>query len=172
MAVLKILRYPDPILRKKTTEVGFDTLSDPLWLSDVEDCFDTLYRSDSGAAIAANQVGIQKRFFVINKNQGHLLPSDAPLVIVNPRVTSKSSETSVEREGCLSFPGISVSVNRSREIEVEFQYSMDGQAGKLRLTDWIARVFQHEIDHLDGSLFIDHLSTKKKIEIVKKIRKK
>lgn len=172
MSVKKIVRYPDPFLRKPTEVVGF---TDPHWdeLSmgtfldlGVKSAFDTLYQFDKGAALAANQIGLTMRFFVINKNQP--VPEGCPLVIINPEIISRSEETLIETEGCLSFPGIKMDVERSKAITVSYQ-GVEGWVDKIELTDWMARVFQHEIDHLNGKLFVDRLPKEARMEIAMRI---
>ena len=173
--IKKIIRYPDPFLRKPTEFVDF---TDPNWneLSmgtfldlGVKSAFESLYQFDKGAALAANQIGLSMRFFVINKNQK--VPEGCPLVIVNPVITSRSEETAIETEGCLSFPGYKRDVERSKAITVSYQ-GVEGWVDKVELTDWMARVFQHEIDHLDGKLFVDSLPKSVRMEIAMKIGKR
>jgi peptide deformylase len=172
MAIRQILRYPNSQLRERTQKIDFadpdwDELSYGTFLDlAVKDSFDTLYGVDRGAALAANQVGFSQRFFVINKNQK--IPGGLPLVICNPEVISKSTETTTEVEGCLSFPGIQVPVRRPLEVQVRYQDTC-GVESTVQLDGWLARVFQHEIDHLDGTLFVDYLSDKKRVEIANKM---
>jgi peptide deformylase len=170
MGIRKILKYPDPFLRKPTKAVtNFSELAnrlDAVFGEDVHDAMDTLLVVDRGAALAANQIGIDKSFFVVNTERPTDLLTKA---IFNPRILSKSSETAVEQEGCLSFPGIAVAVRRSVEISVAYQ-DFSGLEFKQDLKGWWARVFQHETDHLNGVLFVDELSNKQKIEIVNKIK--
>lgn len=174
MAIRKILKYPDPFLRRAVDPIDFNSpdwndISEGMFLDNaVDDALDTLYGVDKGAAIAANQIGLSHRFFVINKNQK--TPDGMPLLIINPRVISSGSEFSVEQEGCLSFPGISVPVRRPVDVRVGF-HRIDGGTEEMDLSGWIGRVFQHETDHLDGKLFVDALSSKKKINIANTIRR-
>lgn len=171
MAIRKILKYPDPLLRRLTSEVKeFTSLSQKLegvLGEEIHDAMDTLLVVDRGAALAANQIGIDKSFFVVNESR----PCDLlTKVVINPKVVSTGSEMAVEQEGCLSFPGISVAVRRPVEVSVTYQ-DFSGVPYKQELKGWWARVFQHETDHLNGVLFVDALSTKKKIEIVNTLKK-
>lgn len=174
MSIRKILKYPDPFLRRAVAPIDFNSqdwnaISEETFLdSIVTDAFDTLYGVDKGAALAANQIGLSHRFFVFNNNQK--TPDGMPLLIINPRIISSGSEFSVEQEGCLSFPGISIPVRRPVDVRVGF-HRIDGQTEEMDLSGWIGRVFQHETDHLDGKLFVDALSSKKKIDIVNTIRR-
>jgi len=177
MAIRKVLRYPDPFLRKPTVKVDFndpdwDLLSVGTFLDiTIKDSFDTLYGFDRGAALAANQIGLSQRLFVLNDRVEKKPPEDLPLVIVNPEIISKSEETTIETEGCLSFPKFYMPVERSRVISVRFQDSC-GAESTVELQDWFARVFQHEIDHLDGKLFVDALPKEQRIKIAMKIGKR
>lgn len=148
--VKPIVTYPDPILREKMPDVDWsDDLSD-----DLEEVYDTLMADQSGIAIAANQVGVRKRYFVIRPSYAER--NNVPYLIINPYIIRSGSITSTEVEGCLSFPGKNISVTRPRKVDVKFT---DPESPLLKknvtLTGQISRVFQHEIDHLDGVLFID-----------------
>lgn len=167
--IRRIVTYPDPFLRKPTREISADRLGGPEIISLVSDALDTLDATDDGAALSANQIGISERFFVIGKKGK--LPDGTPSAIFNPRVTSTSSDTLAEREGCLSFPGVSVVVRRPVGATVAYQTIL-GESREIKLDGWWARLFQHEIDHLDGRLFVDQLSGKRKIEIVNILKRR
>lgn len=168
MPIRKILRYPDPFLRKPASFVSRESLDRVFDMA--QDVESTLVEIDHGAAMAANQVGFDARFFVLNprkKFDGY----DGPTVVVNPAIVNTSKETDVEREGCLSFPGISIPVRRPTGCRVSF-LSMEGKPYTLDLQGFIARVFQHEIEHLHGKLFVDHLPVKERIEIINILKKR
>lgn len=167
MAVSKILRYPNPFLRKQTQRVESPEKLD---FSLIQDCLDTLRHSDDGVALAANQIGIDLRFFVLDVSRGHF-EKHVPEIVFNPEIIEESSEKESAREGCLSFPGISVTVSRSKNVVVKFQHR-DGSYDVTVAGGFGARVFQHEIDHLEGKLFVDQLPDRKKIEIVKAMEKR
>ena len=104
-----------------------------------------------GLGIAAPQVGISERFFI-------MVPDSEPFVIINPRLLDKSSTRVKDWEGCLSIPGIRGKVPRYKSIVVEFM-TTDGETVKAELKGWPARIFQHELDHLDGIVFLDRLES-------------
>lgn len=149
--VLPILTYPNPILRQRTKDVD--------WVahSEIVDMKDTLEKFDKGAALAANQVGIERRIFVIDRKLARL--NSVPDVIINPTVIRHGKILETMDEGCLSFPGKRYPITRPKKVEVKFN-DLSGWPIKVNLSGFIARVFQHEIDHLDGVLFIDHLENK------------
>jgi peptide deformylase len=146
--IKKIVVYPDPILREVMPAVE--------WSDDLEEClqdmYDSLASEKNGIALAANQLGIRKHFFVVRQDlaDANFLPS----LIINPRVVRSGNILSVEEEGCLSFPGVRRSVKRPKKVDVEFDF-LPLQKKKVTLTGLVSRVFQHEIAHLNGHLFID-----------------
>lgn len=146
--VKEIIKFPDPILREKMPDVNL--------LDDLEDClqeaYDTLAAEKNGAALAANQIGVRKRFFVIRRDLA--LEAGVPTLIINPYVVRSGKITSIEEEGCLSFPGKIVRVVRPKKVEVE-AVGWGNVRQTFNLSGRMARIFQHEIDHLDGVLFID-----------------
>ena len=168
MSVLDILIIPDKRLKYKSTNVeAFDDYLGNV----VKDMFDTLVASGNGIGLAAPQVGINKRIVVIDlKEDG----KSNPMTLVNPKIISSSSECLINEEGCLSIPGYYANVKRPSEIEVEW-CDLKGNKKKKKCSGLLSVCIQHEIDHLDGILFIDYLSKLKKnraFEKVKKIRKK
>jgi peptide deformylase len=122
----------------------------------VEDLFDTMYAS-RGVGLAANQVGIARRVAVVDVGKD----SPEPLVLVNPVIVSRAAATETEEEGCLSIPEIFGDVERPASIVLE-ALDRDGTPYRLEATGYQARAIQHEIDHLDGVLFLDHLSAVKR----------
>ena len=164
MSVLNILIIPDKRLKYKSTKVGaFDK-----GLKDVvKDMFDTLDASGNGIGLAAPQVGINKRIVVIDlKEDG----KSKPMTLVNPKILSSSSKSLINEEGCLSIPGYYADVSRPSEIEVEW-FDLKGNRKKKKCSGLLSVCIQHEIDHLDGILFIDYLSKLKKNRALEKVNK-
>ncbi|MGA1864796.1 MAG: peptide deformylase [bacterium] len=167
MGWIKIYTYPDPVLKKKAEEVSdINGILDKL----IKDMTDTMYYAP-GIGLAAPQVGVSSRLVVIDQSLGK---RRAPLVMINPRIISSEGIT-FEEEGCLSFPETFGQVKRAQKVEVEF-IDINGKESRLIGEDLLARVFQHEIDHLDGILFIERMSIIKrdliKMRYLKKIKKK
>ncbi len=142
MAVLQIRTLGDPVLRQKARPVGRVTKRIIKLLKNMEE---TMYAAD-GAGIAAPQVGISERIIVVDVGEG-------PLHLINPQVTQASGSV-VEREGCLSVPGVSGYVDRAEQVVVT-GLDEKGKQKRIQADGWLARALQHEIDHLDGILFID-----------------
>ena len=147
----EILVYPDPFLARKATPVA--SVNDRIRAL-IRDMFETMYASD-GVGLAATQVGVGKRVIVLDVS-----PVDetvAPVAVVNPEIVSRSG-TVTGVEGCLSVPGVQGEVCRAETVEVR---GMDEQGNPLRIraAGILSRALQHEIDHLDGVLFIDRLSS-------------
>ncbi len=161
MALLEILRYPDSRLRNRAKPV--DTI-DAETRQLVDDMFETMYKA-SGIGLAATQVNSTKRLLVLDLSENH----DDPLCLINPEILSREGEAK-EEEGCLSVPGIYEPVKRATHIRVK-ALDRDGNPIELELEGLPAVCVQHEIDHLDGKLFIDHLSRLKSTRIRKKLEK-
>ena len=151
MPAREIIIAPHPVLRKKAVKVTeFDQDLQTL----IDDMITTLHE-ESGAGLAAPQVNVSKQ--VILAEYGNDDDEDIPptlYVTVNPRITRFSQETILGAEGCLSIPGLMGEVERAQEIIVEGQ-NRTGKPVKMKLKGWIARIFQHEIDHLNGVLYTD-----------------
>ena len=164
MAVLEILTIPDPRLKHKSSKIDF---FDVKLKKIVKDMYETLYASGNGIGLAAPQVNIRKRIVVIDlKNDD----KPSPITFVNPIITKFSEEKFLNQEGCLSVPEYYADVERSKEVEVEW-FDESGNKIKRKLSGLLSICIQHEIDHLDGILFIDHLSALKRKMAVQKIRK-
>jgi peptide deformylase len=164
MANLGITKYGDEVLRKVAEPV--EEINDEV-IKIINDMLETLYSSKDGIGIAAPQIGVSKRIIIIDTN-----PSDAslkPMVIINPEIVEKEGLSNAE-EGCLSVPDIRVEVKRCERVVVE---GLDHEGNKIRVegTGLLARVFQHEIDHINGTLFIDHISKLKQQLIKKRLHK-
>lgn len=145
MAVLKIRYEDDPVLRKKSKEI---TKVTKRLRALAKDMLDTMYRA-KGVGLAAPQVGILERLVVIDVGQG-------PLVLFNPKILSRFGEER-DVEGCLSIPGRSEYITRAAKVNVEALNS-EGKRFTIEGEGLLARALQHEIDHLDGILFIDYLT--------------
>lgn len=163
MSLLRIYHYPDPILKVLAPPV---TIFDDGLRQLAKDMVETMYAAP-GIGLAAPQVGISQRLIVIDC----VAKDEAPqlIVAVNPEIVARSGE-SCEEEGCLSVPGYYASVQRSEQVTVTFQ-SVAGEACELAAEGLLAVAFQHEIDHLDGILFVDHLSPLKRGIFRRKYRK-
>lgn len=193
MALRKIVIYPSPILRKKAlpvVDLQLPTVQEMVlkYAEDMEDTLEEVERS--GAALAANQVDVNLQMFVTNQMltmkqgmAGATTPEDPvimaiPPLVINPVILKKSPETDMLDEGCLSFPGFGMKVRRHRGVKVEYD-ALKRIDGKVELhhivetyTGFWAQVFQHEIDHLNGKLFVDSLPERKRLEIVKIIQRR
>jgi len=169
MAILPILETPDPRLRVISTPV--ETVDDALRAL-IDDMFDTMYDAP-GIGLAAIQVGVAKRVLVIDLQEPEEEDGPAvrkPMVFINPEILDPSEDYSVYSEGCLSVPDQYADVERPAAITVRW-LDYDGKAHEERIDGLLATCLQHEMDHLEGILFIDHLSRLKKDMILKKIAK-
>ncbi len=162
MALLPIVQYPDPILAK-TAEVVTEFNDELKQLA--ADMAETMYAAP-GIGLAANQVGVLKRIIVIDITEDH---SDLR-VFVNPEVVAHSEELEEFEEGCLSLKGLYEKVKRPERVKVRAQ-DLDGKPFELEADGLLAVCVQHEIDHLHGVVFIDHLSRLKKDRAKVKLRK-
>lgn len=160
MAVREIKYLPTEVLRKKAHKINnFDGDFQAL----VDDMIETL-RSAPGVGLAAPQVNVSQRLIVVE--YGDENNEEAPkklFVVANPEIISTSEETIIGTEGCLSIPGFAGEVTRWAEISLRGQ-NRRGKPLKIKAKGWLARIFQHEIDHLDGILFIDRAEKVWKIE--------
>lgn len=163
MAVLPIRIYGDPILRMKAEEVR--TFDDNL-AALAEDLIETMHVA-SGIGLAAPQVGVSLSLCVVDV--GLIEEGQPPQVFVNPEIIEKFGEKISMEEGCLSIPGINENVPRDEGIHVRYQ-NLQGENHELRCTQMLARVLQHEIDHLNGIFFIDRLSGVTRKLLAKKLR--
>jgi peptide deformylase len=161
MTRLTILEYPDPRLR--TVAQPVDKVDDELRTL-VDDMLETMYAS-KGIGLAATQVNVHRRLLVADVSE----EQDQPLVFVNPEIVVRE-EVDVHQEGCLSVPGIYEDVQRAQRIRVR-ALGRDGQPFEMEAEGLLAICVQHEIDHLDGKLFVDYLSELKRQRIRKKLEK-
>jgi peptide deformylase len=160
MAVLKVLRYGDPALRRRAAPVGEVT---PEVRATIADMTETMY-DEVGIGLAAPQVGISLRLIVVADEDGRGVQA-----LLNPAIVDRGGEATGE-EGCLSIPGVFAPVTRSAWVKIEAQ-DVNGGPLAIRATGLRARVLQHEIDHLDGVLFIDRVDPVTRDRIKRKIKK-
>jgi peptide deformylase len=161
---LPILLVPDPILKSRARPVGVGEMERvrelvPLMLA-------TMYRAP-GIGLAAPQVGVGLRFAVVD-----LMPDDkpTPIALINPEVTARSEELATREEGCLSLPGQYADVTRPARVTVRYT-DVAGARRQIEADGLLAACLQHEIDHLDGILFVDHLSALKRNMILRRLAK-
>ena len=164
MSIRNIVIEPDAILRKK---------SEPLHQVDndtrklLDDMLKTMYAA-SGIGLAAVQIGILKRIIVIDISKNE--EKKNPIFLINPEITFKSKETSIYEEGCLSMPGHFAEIERPAKCKINY-INYHGKKAELKAEGLLSTCVQHEIDHLNGILFIDYLSKLKKDMIIKKLKK-
>jgi peptide deformylase len=161
MAILNILEFPDPRLRTKALPV--ETVDDELRQL-IDDMFETMYAAP-GIGLAATQVDVHRRLLVADVSA----EKDQPWVLINPEICEKDG-IAVTEEGCLSVPGYYEEVERAEHIRVRFLNSL-GKAVEEEFEGLLAVCVQHEIDHLDGKLFVDYLSEAKRQRIRKRLEK-
>jgi len=161
MAILRILHYPDPRLR--TPAKAVDRFDDQLRTL-VDNMFETMYQAP-GIGLAATQVNVHKRVLIIDISKDQ----DQPMVFINPEILEKSGVEDMD-EGCLSVPGIYERVQRAERIRLT-ALGLQGKSFDLEADGLLAVCIQHEIDHLDGKLFVDYLSQLKRQRIRKKLEK-
>ena len=162
MAILQILEFPDHRLRKQAAPV---TVFDESLSQLIDDMFETMYAAP-GIGLAATQVDAHQRVIVIDVSED----KSEPLAVINPSIEILNNELQPYDEGCLSVPGFYETVTRPSEVRVHYQ-DRHGEACQLDTTGLLAVCLQHEVDHLDGKLFVDYLSTMKRQRIRTKLVK-
>ena len=162
MSLLTILEYPDLRLRKRATAVT--EVNDALRKT-IDDMFDTMYAAP-GIGLAATQVNVHKRLLVLDVSDD----KDTPMVFINPEIEVLDPEPLGYEEGCLSVPGYYDLVSRPRKIRVK-ALDRHGKAFELDAEGLMAVCLQHEVDHLDGKLFVDYLSILKRQRLKSKLQK-
>jgi len=182
MAFRKILIYPDPFLRKKCAVV--EEIDDEV-IGILDDMAETMYKA-RGVGLAASQIGVDKRIVVVDISPRNIAAGEEVeeeveveevkeyegpglLELINPEIITSEGEIIAE-EACLSIPGYTSDVKRKKRVTIE-AYNREGDLMEIEAEDLLARVFQHEIDHLNGVLFIDRLSRLKRELIKRKIEK-
>lgn len=156
---------PHDSLVQSSTAWDFNTDGDAL---ELESKMIQFMIDNRGIGLAANQIGITKRVFVIGSYNIEGFPE--PFAVFNPKILSESKEQSLDQEGCLSYPGLWLSVKRPEKIIAEYQTSK-GDTVTAEMDGLIARCFQHELDHLNGVCFVDKVSSLKLQLAMKKLRK-
>ena len=167
MAVLKLYEYPDEVLRQKCERV---TKIDDELRKFLDDMLETMY-VDKGCGLAAPQVGVTKRVIVLDPNPSDEdLSARRPMYLINPEIIWRSEEKVLFNEGCLSLPDQRAEVERFERVRVRF-IDYNGKEREILADELLAIILQHEIDHLDGILYIDHLSRLKRSRLLKKLEK-
>ena len=162
MTKLKIIKYPDPFLKQKCLPVtSFDKELKIL----TDNMLKTMYESE-GIGLSAIQIGVLKRIIVIDITE----ELKKPLILINPVITPSNGKFLEFKEGCLSFPGIYESVKRNEEIAVDYN-SIEGKKLSMKATGLLSICIQHEVDHLEGVVFLDRLSGLKRNRDEKKFLK-
>lgn len=158
MATRDIRTFGDPVLRQRAGEV--EEVTD-LHRKLIKDMIDTM-RAAPGVGLAAPQIGVLERIFVWEVEDRHG-------AVVNPEIIDRSTETATDDEGCLSLPGLTYPVERAAEVTIR-GLDEHGRPIELAASEFLARIFQHEIDHLDGILFIDRLTDDLRKDALKSLR--
>lgn len=159
---MQVLIYPHPVLRRGgKTVTSFDQPLRDLATQMMEAMYE-----EGGVGLAAPQVGIEQKLLVLNPTGDRKQP-EGERVLLNPRITRKKGREFGE-EGCLSFPGLHAEVERWVDITVTYQ-DLDGKEQTLQADTWLARIIQHELDHLDGVVFVDRLTAAEKLRVKAKL---
>ena len=159
MSSYSIRLFGDPVLKQRAAEV---TNVDGSLVRLVEDMVETMYEAP-GVGLAAPQVGVQKRLFVYDLNDGQ-----GARTLINPTISESRGEWEFE-EGCLSVPGLYFPIVRPKEVHLT-GYDLDGNEVSIEADEFEARVFQHELDHLDGKLLLEHLDSDQRKAAMKALR--
>jgi peptide deformylase len=156
--ILELVKYPDPLLRKKAQDIKEIT---PEIKKLGLDMVDTMIKN-KGVGLAAQQVGELKRIITVYTRKG-------PKIFINPRILDRSKETEISEEGCLCLPGIFFNIKRPKTVNFQ---ALDEEGRKVRINDegFLARILQHETDHLDGILFIDKIGFWERLKLGRKIK--
>jgi len=165
MAIRDIITVPDPLLRTRSDP--FERVDDDVRQL-IKDMFETMYDAP-GIGLAGIQVAVPRRVLVIDAAKGDEEPP-APIAMVNPEIVWRSETPSVHEEGCLSIPEIYAEVERPEAVRVTY-LDAQGEAQERLCEGLLATVVQHEMDHLDGLLFVDHLSRLKRDRLIRKFIK-
>ncbi len=166
MTVLPLVIAPDP--RLKICSAPVDTVTDELRRF-IDDMIETMYAS-GGIGLAAVQVGVHKRVLVMDIDYRDENTKGTPLVLINPEIAGSSVEISTYQEGCLSFPGQYADVKRPEKVTVKY-IDYNGKSQTMEADGLLATCVQHEMDHLNGITFVDHISALKRDVIMRKLKK-
>ena len=161
MAIREIITVPDPLLKTVSKEV--DNIDDEI-LNILDDMLETMYAAP-GIGLAAIQIGIPKRMLVIDISRDE--ENKDPHIFINPEILDPAENLSTFEEGCLSVPGVWEEIERPDECNVRF-LDVNGSENNIRYSGMMATVIQHEMDHLNGIVFVDYLSRLKKDRAIKK----
>jgi peptide deformylase len=167
MSILEIVEFPANVLKEDAKPIeGLNSEIEKL----ARDMVHTMYHAP-GSGLAANQVGVTKQLFVADISSEDDEDKEASaIIIVNPKIVEMSEETITMAEGCLSVPDFSADVERAAWVKV-IGKNMAGEDIEVTADGWLARVFQHEIDHLNGTLYLDHIGRMKRQRYIKKRKK-
>lgn len=160
---LRIVKYPHPALRAENAEITVEELKESTEISDLAKGMLKVMYAAEGVGLAAPQVGVNKRLMVYNPSGDAKRWLDET-ILVNPKIVEYSDAEDTEIEGCLSFPDMQGEVTRSKWIKVQAM-NLKGKPMKKKFKGWEARIFQHEYDHLDGTVYIDRLSDETRAEV-------
>ena len=164
MALLRILEFPDPVLKEKAKPLdGINPAIEKL----IRDMAETMYQAP-GVGLAANQVGVPRQVLVADVSSAE--EARNTIVLVNPKIIERSDETETAEEGCLSVPDFRAEVERAVRIVV-LAKDLQGEDLEVTAEGFFARVLQHEIDHLCGTLYIDHIGKLKRQRYVRQRKK-
>ena len=166
MAKLKVYEYPHPVLKQKAEKVA--KVDDKI-RSFLDDMLETMYDA-AGVGLAAPQVGVSKRIVVIDVAHPDEGEERNPIYLVNPEIIWHSDDESCQYEGCLSVPDQSAEVSRYKQVRVQY-LDYNGKEAEIMAEGLLAIALQHEIDHLDGILYIDRISRLKRQMLLKKLQK-
>lgn len=155
---LNLKKYPDPLLRKKSETIKEISPE----IQNLAKEMSLIMEKEAGIGLAAPQAGVLKRIITVRTETG-------PEAFVNPEIIKTSKETEIMEEGCLSFPGLFLKIKRAKTIELE-ALNLKGKKLFLRTEGLLARVFQHEIDHLNGILFIDRIGFWQRLKVKIRIK--
>lgn len=153
MAIRKIVTEEDPVLRRVATDIDLAELKTEKFSTLIQDMVETMYDA-KGIGLAAPQIGLDKRIFVAES-------ADGVIALVNAHITKRSKKYMRDEEGCLSIPGKFDKVARAKKVTID-AVTTDGKPITFEAEGFFARIMQHEIDHLDGILYVDHVADQKK----------
>lgn len=170
MTILKILKYPNKALITKTTSWDFEKDNSSSLKEMIENMHDSLKEKSDGVALAANQIGYDKRIFVLTSELA--AKHNIENVIINPTIVrfDKDEELIEDKEGCLSFPGLYFKIKRYDKLVCSFK-DISGNYRVAYLDGFISRVFQHECEHLDGKLYVSNLPKRQMYQVLGAYRK-